>query len=651
MPKPPLSACVVAMLGGALLFAVVRLAWLSDDAYITLRTVENLVAGHGPVWNVGERVQTYTHPLWFGLLAAGRWLTGEHYFTTLALSLAAAVAAVASLALVARRPLAIAGVLLLLLATRAFGDFATSGLETPLAMLLLCELSRADAAAAAGRARPLRIGLLVGLCGLTRLDLLLLAGPLWLGQLRAERPLRRFAALMLALLPLAAFSAWAAFYYGSPFPITAYAKAFAPGVPAGELLVQGGRYVQHTLHTDPLSLLTIGAAIVVGFAFPALRARLWATGILLSTAYVVRVGGDFMAGRFFVPPFVAAVALLARCFHRVPWSGGLAAGIAAGLLWLPGTPPWLRSRDTDLQPVEPVHGIQDERRFYWRQFGLFSPEREIPDPGRFSRALRAQGRERRVVLGAGMAGGLPFVAGELFHFVDPWLCDPLLMRLPVADPAQWRIGHFTRAIPAGYPETIAFGDQRIDHAGLRRFHRALRQVLSAPLLAPARQQALLALWTGAEADGLAEFVRAEYRRPQRSGALLESFAAARAEGSFWFDEEGIRCLHRGGLRLRRTGIASATAMVVQVAPLATYRFVFSARGREVGRAVLPAIVDPGAPPIGDRGDVLGYLRRLVGLTRFPVPLPPGLPAFDTIDIDVDAMPWLQPALGSLQLDG
>ena len=76
---------VVALLGMGLVAAILRLAWLSDDAYITLRTVENLLAGHGPVWNVGERVQTYTHPAWFWLLALARWLSGEHYFTTIAL--------------------------------------------------------------------------------------------------------------------------------------------------------------------------------------------------------------------------------------------------------------------------------------------------------------------------------------------------------------------------------------------------------------------------------------------------------------------------------------------------------------------------------------------------------------------------------------
>lgn len=39
-------------------FAVVRLAWVGEDAYITFRTVENAVAGHGLRWNVADRRQT-----------------------------------------------------------------------------------------------------------------------------------------------------------------------------------------------------------------------------------------------------------------------------------------------------------------------------------------------------------------------------------------------------------------------------------------------------------------------------------------------------------------------------------------------------------------------------------------------------------------
>ena len=47
------------------------LRWMSDDGFINLRIVSQLVHGHGPVFNIGERVETSTSPLWVFVLAAG----------------------------------------------------------------------------------------------------------------------------------------------------------------------------------------------------------------------------------------------------------------------------------------------------------------------------------------------------------------------------------------------------------------------------------------------------------------------------------------------------------------------------------------------------------------------------------------------------
>ncbi|HEX2184528.1 MAG TPA: hypothetical protein VHN78_03365, partial [Chloroflexota bacterium] len=43
--------------------------WVAEDAFIDLRVVQHLLAGHGPVFNLGERVEVYTNPLWVALLA------------------------------------------------------------------------------------------------------------------------------------------------------------------------------------------------------------------------------------------------------------------------------------------------------------------------------------------------------------------------------------------------------------------------------------------------------------------------------------------------------------------------------------------------------------------------------------------------------
>src|SRR4051812_1382611 len=43
--------------------------WISDDGLIVLRSVRNLLAGDGPVFNAGERVEANTSTLWTFLIA------------------------------------------------------------------------------------------------------------------------------------------------------------------------------------------------------------------------------------------------------------------------------------------------------------------------------------------------------------------------------------------------------------------------------------------------------------------------------------------------------------------------------------------------------------------------------------------------------
>ena len=62
-------------------------AWVSDDAFITLRVVDKVVQGRGAVWNTGQRVQVYTHPAWFVLEVAALGVTREYFLTPMLLGL------------------------------------------------------------------------------------------------------------------------------------------------------------------------------------------------------------------------------------------------------------------------------------------------------------------------------------------------------------------------------------------------------------------------------------------------------------------------------------------------------------------------------------------------------------------------------------
>ena len=72
-----LSALVAAAVAGVFAFwGGWARRWMSDDGLIVLRTVRNLLAGNGPVFNAGERVEANTSTLWQYLITAFGWLTG-----------------------------------------------------------------------------------------------------------------------------------------------------------------------------------------------------------------------------------------------------------------------------------------------------------------------------------------------------------------------------------------------------------------------------------------------------------------------------------------------------------------------------------------------------------------------------------------------
>ena len=77
-----------------LLLVLIRTAWVSDDAYVSFRTVDNFVSGHGLTWNANERVQAFTNPLWVFLVSAVYFFSGEAFFTSILLSIVLSMLAV-----------------------------------------------------------------------------------------------------------------------------------------------------------------------------------------------------------------------------------------------------------------------------------------------------------------------------------------------------------------------------------------------------------------------------------------------------------------------------------------------------------------------------------------------------------------------------
>lgn len=217
----PFDAAFLAALGlvglGTGLWASVIIL---DDAMITFRVAENLAYGRGFVYNLGERVQVTTTPLYTLILVPGVWLFGSAPRAALVLNIILS-GLIAALAYDVGRRLSgrmtgIGGALLLTLAPLLIIAFS---MESYLyAALLLASL---DAYAA----RRWRIaGILAGLTALVRGDGVLLGACMLTYDFLATRRLRWSLIIPAVTIP-AGWYLFAVLYYGSPFPATLKAKA------------------------------------------------------------------------------------------------------------------------------------------------------------------------------------------------------------------------------------------------------------------------------------------------------------------------------------------------------------------------------------------------------------------------------------------
>jgi arabinofuranosyltransferase len=519
-----LVRCLVlaALLSGLLLLIIVC-AWQSDDAYITFRTMRNVLAGRGLTWNPHARVQCFTHPLWLMILLPWCGLSGEVYFTVLTVSILLALASALLLVRLAGARLALAGLSILLLSVSgAFVDYATSGLENPLLCLLLGLLLGASRVRADHR-RLVLMSLVAGLAVLARPDAGIFAAPLLALSFWQYRPrLRATRLVLLGLSPLLAWELFSLVYYGSFIPNTALAKLNL-AVPTSWLLHQGALYLLDSLAHDPVTLGAVGAALALSLWKGSAHERALAMGILLYVAYVVRIGGDFMSGRFLCAPFFLSVALLVAKLADSPPRPSrqrylglalVAALILFGIAWPESR--WRSRADfgVALGPAGSLHahGIADERAYYYPSTGLLPVlahhaelvERGLPVPpyrGAIAGARFARSGQNTALWNE--AGFFAYFARPDQTVVDAWgLTDPLLARLPYRPDKRWRIGHYDRRIPAGYLDSIASGANRIADPGLAQVYDGLVHILRGSLLSGRRLREIWRFNTGYYAAAL-----------------------------------------------------------------------------------------------------------------------------------------------------
>ncbi|MFE9390584.1 hypothetical protein [Streptomyces sp. NPDC006784] len=277
------NALAVLACGATVLVLGYRHRWTNDDALIYTRTVRQILAGNGPVFNVGERAETSTGTLWQWLLAAGSTVPGvdDPLRLAVALGLLCTVAGFLLALDGTRRMIRLhrpAGALLpvgvlVLLPLCATWDYATSGLESGLTFgylggcwwLLVRARSEPDPEQGGDREAPAPRGLrqaltapgrplpatafVFGLGPLVRPDLVLV-GTVFLVALwvvRRPRPRTALAWVGVAVALPGGYELFRAGYYGVLVPLPAIAKEAS-----GSQWGYGWYYLRNTL--DPYLL-------------------------------------------------------------------------------------------------------------------------------------------------------------------------------------------------------------------------------------------------------------------------------------------------------------------------------------------------------------------------------------------------------------
>lgn len=499
------------------LLLVLQRAWVSDDAFITLRVAENFLSGYGLRWNVFERVEVYTHPLWMWTLVLSHWISGEPFYSTICIGVLFSLSAVFLLifriagsfhsSLVAFAPLVLVG---------TFLDYSTAGLENPLTHLLLASFFLVFLRGNGPRQRLL-LTYLASLLVFNRMDAIFYIAPAaayiayhelrFLAELRAHERIRRVFLLCLAISPFCLWKAFSTLYYGFFFPNTYYAK-LPYGISIGERLLQGSKYFLNLLHTEPLAFMVIAFSLFYALCSTSQRTRLLGVGLTLSLAYIIWIGGDFMTGRFFSAPLFLACIVVSQIPYEQVASRTLLILTAMILFSLLSPLSPLRQFDFGIKPsscdvhVDRSHGktgIVDERACYESSSSFMAITRGISPPDhKYRREGEGYARQKKFgVLKHGALGMLGYYSGPFVYYIDDYgLCSPLTARLPYRGGKDWRPGHFQRLIPLGLKESLLSGTNYIKDEDLRVYYEALWKITRLPVLSRERLITLIKFQLG-----------------------------------------------------------------------------------------------------------------------------------------------------------
>jgi arabinofuranosyltransferase len=478
--------------------------------------------------------------------------------------------------------------------SNAFVDYSTSGLENPLSHLLLAIFLVIFLSKPESPSKLFTLSFTASLAAVNRTDLFLLYLPALLYSFWIRRSWRSFGLMAAGQAPLLLWTAFSLFYYGFPFPNTAYAK-LNTHIPSLELADRGLRYLLFSLRSDPVTLSVTAAGLVASLIARRQKQLLLAAGMVLYLLYVIKIGGDFMSGRYFTTIFFCAVAILAT----IPYNR-LQAKIVLSLFALVLVvgvsiinPTWMMYNDN---AILSYRGVVDERLWYWPDVGLLRDGRFNTAPDTLGRdggmEARREGEKDFYVTAVNSIGVYGFYAGPNVHIIDRWaLTDPLLARIPPQRQVKWVIGHLTRIIPKGYVTAIYMNNPILEDPNLSLYYEKLAFITRGPLFDPQRWLEILRMNLGAYNHLIDEDA---YRLPEMVNVDLADVSTPAPAGRVW-DDPANYPFNASGLQVHLTGTVASPRISLSLDCDDRYQIIFRGGGKDL------ASIEVQAPPDSPAG--------------------------------------------------
>lgn len=491
-------------------FLMVLNAWIVDDAYITFRSVDNFLNGYGLKWNVDERVQVYTHPLWMFVVSFFVFLTSEFFFTVLILSgVLSFFATVIAYFIVINKTKDFLWkgylILLSLMASNAFFDYASSGLENSLSYLIAAIFlyyfldytnSENNFENSIFVEKSIFVlFFLASLAFMNRVDTILIYIPPLIYIIcfsRIQSYLNIIKIVMLSTIPATGWLLFSLVYYGYPFPNTAYAKALHAEYPFDWKIQRGLEYLTNSATWDVASWLILACAL-----FLIIKNRLYAhlslyAGMLFYLFYVgiSAASATHMSGRFLALPFFVATILFVDSLSSRRFADFVCLFL---VLYIAVSPVSAVKFGTPLYtPYSYNINTIDTKWFALKEGAAllnWRPGKKMPDHEWYHYGEFLRFRPERVIVGGAFGGyaiGFAgFAVGPEKHIVDiVALSDPLLSKLPPYRPddtKEWVSGHFPRHIPEGYLESLETGDNLVQDLRIREYYDQVLIITRSPI--------------------------------------------------------------------------------------------------------------------------------------------------------------------------